>query len=177
MIVNKEYCKGARLWWYCTYAYMAICQYHLSKMYLLVAEYSKNRLKYISFQSQFRKVSKIRVYVLSENITAARKIFCTYFRDSRYREAAQPFRFLLSPFSLRGTWNNSQNCTFLWQVETEARVYEYIVSRRPKTGIVESEEMCILGQRLGKHIPAAPNTQATIEELSFLCNGEVNMPL
>jgi hypothetical protein len=32
-------------------------------------------------------------------------------------------------------------------------------------------------QRLGKHIPVATNTQVTIKELLFLCNGEVNTPL
>jgi hypothetical protein len=34
--------------------------------------------------------------------------------------------------------------------------------------------MFIARQRLGKHSPAATNTQATIEELPFLCNREVN---
>jgi hypothetical protein len=32
-------------------------------------------------------------------------------------------------------------------------------------------------QLVGKHIPAEMNTQATIEELPFLRNGEVNIPL
>jgi hypothetical protein len=32
-------------------------------------------------------------------------------------------------------------------------------------------------QWFGKHFPAATNTQATIEELPFLFNGEVNTPL
>jgi hypothetical protein len=32
-------------------------------------------------------------------------------------------------------------------------------------------------KRLGKHIPAATNTQEIIEELPFLCNGEVDTPL
>jgi hypothetical protein len=35
----------------------------------------------------------------------------------------------------------------------------------------------IARQRLCKHIPTATNMQATIEELQFLCNGEVNTPL
>jgi hypothetical protein len=39
----------------------------------------------------------------------------------------------------------------------------YIVTRRSKAGIVKSEETSIATQRLGKHIPAAMNTQATIE--------------
>jgi hypothetical protein len=37
--------------------------------------------------------------------------------------------------------------------------------------------MFIVRQRLGKLIPAAMNTQATIEELPFMCNGEVNTTL
>jgi hypothetical protein len=39
----------------------------------------------------------------------------------------------------------------------------YIVTRRPKAGTVKSEETSIAGHRLGKHIPTATNTQATIE--------------
>jgi hypothetical protein len=35
----------------------------------------------------------------------------------------------------------------------------------------------IATQRLGKHLPAATNTHATTEEVSFLCNVEVNTPL
>jgi hypothetical protein len=31
----------------------------------------------------------------------------------RYREAVKPFRFLLSPYSLIGTCNSVQNCTFV----------------------------------------------------------------
>jgi hypothetical protein len=31
-------------------------------------------------------------------------------------------------------------------------------------------------QRLGKQFPAETNTQATIEEVPFLCNGLVNTP-
>jgi hypothetical protein len=46
-----------------------------------------------------------------------------------------------------------------------------------KAGIVEPEQTSIARQRLSKHIPAATNTQAAIEELPFLCNGEVNMTL
>jgi hypothetical protein len=46
-----------------------------------------------------------------------------------------------------------------------------------KVEIVESEQTSIATQQLGKHIPAATITQATIEELPFLCNGEVNTPL
>jgi hypothetical protein len=33
-----------------------------------------------------------------------------------------------------------------------------------------SKETSIAGQRLGKYIPAATNTQATIEYLPLLCN-------
>jgi hypothetical protein len=40
--------------------------------------------------------------------------------------------------------------------------------------IVKSEYTFIGKQRLGKHIPAATNTQATIEQLQLLCNGGVN---
>jgi hypothetical protein len=35
----------------------------------------------------------------------------------------------------------------------------------------------IARQRVAKHILAATNTQAAIEELPFLCNGNVNTPL
>jgi hypothetical protein len=45
-----------------------------------------------------------------------------------------------------------------------------------KAGILEPEQMSIARQRIGKHIPAATSTQETIEELPFLCNGEVNTP-
>jgi hypothetical protein len=31
--------------------------------------------------------------------------------------------------------------------------------------------------RLGKEVPTEMNTQATIEEVQFQCNGEVNIPL
>jgi hypothetical protein len=37
------------------------------------------------------------------------------------------------------------------------------VTRSLKAGIVETEETSIARQRLGKHFPAATNTQATIE--------------
>jgi hypothetical protein len=40
----------------------------------------------------------------------------------------------------------------------------HIVTWRLKAGIVKSEERSIVRQRLGKHIPAATNTHATIEE-------------
>jgi hypothetical protein len=40
--------------------------------------------------------------------------------------------------------------------------------------IVKPEQTSIARQRLDEHIPAATNTQAAIEELPFLCNGEVN---
>jgi hypothetical protein len=32
----------------------------------------------------------------------------------------------------------------------------------------------VAGQRLGKHIPSTPNTQARIRQLPFLCKGGVN---
>jgi hypothetical protein len=51
-----------------------------------------------------------------------------------------------------------------------------IVTRRPKAGIVKSEWMFIARQRLSKHIPAAMNTQATIEQLPLLCNCAVDTP-
>jgi hypothetical protein len=54
---------------------------------------------------------------------------------------------------------------------------EYIVTWRLKAEMVETETMSIARQRFGKHIPAAKNTQATIDELPFLCNFEVNTPL
>jgi hypothetical protein len=38
-----------------------------------------------------------------------------------------------------------------------------IVTWRPKAGIVKSEWTFIARERLGKHIPVATNTQATIE--------------
>jgi hypothetical protein len=38
-----------------------------------------------------------------------------------------------------------------------------IVTWHSKAGIVKSEEKPIVRQPLGKHIPAATNTQATIE--------------
>jgi hypothetical protein len=50
------------------------------------------------------------------------------------------------------------------------------VTRRPKAGIVNSEETTIYKEKLGKNIPAATNTQVTIEQLPLLCNGTVNMP-
>jgi hypothetical protein len=40
---------------------------------------------------------------------------------------------------------------------------ENIVTWRPKDGIVKSESTFIARQRLGKHVPAATNMQATIE--------------
>jgi hypothetical protein len=43
----------------------------------------------------------------------------------------------------------------------------YIVTWRPQAGILKSEETSIARQRLGKHIPAATNTHATIEESVF----------
>jgi hypothetical protein len=39
------------------------------------------------------------------------------------------------------------------------------VTRRLKAGIVEREKTTIARQRLGKHVPAAKNTQTTIEVL------------
>jgi hypothetical protein len=39
------------------------------------------------------------------------------------------------------------------------------VTRRLKAGIVEPEEASTAMQRFDKHVPAATNTQATIEEL------------
>jgi hypothetical protein len=53
----------------------------------------------------------------------------------------------------------------------------YNMTWRLKAGIVEPEQTSITTQRLVKHIPAATNTQATIEELPLLLNGEVNTPL
>jgi hypothetical protein len=38
-------------------------------------------------------------------------------------------------------------------------------------------EQFISRQRLGKQTPAEINTHSTIEELPFLCIGEVNTPL
>jgi hypothetical protein len=46
-----------------------------------------------------------------------------------------------------------------------------------KAGIVEPEKMLTARQQLGKQVPVEMNTHATIEELLFLCNGEVNTPL
>jgi hypothetical protein len=43
--------------------------------------------------------------------------------------------------------------------------------------MVEPEQTSIAKQRLGNQIATATNTQATIEKLPFLCNGEVNIPL
>jgi hypothetical protein len=54
---------------------------------------------------------------------------------------------------------------------------KHTVTRRLKAGIVGPEQTSIARQRLGKHIPAATNTQATIEELPFLCNSKVNTRL
>jgi hypothetical protein len=54
--------------------------------------------------------------------------------------------------------------------------YIYILTWRPKAGIVKSEETSIARQLLGIHIPAATNTQATIELVPLLCNGAVNTP-
>jgi hypothetical protein len=45
---------------------------------------------------------------------------------------------------------------------------------RLKAGIVQPGQTFISRQQLSKHVPAARNTQAAIEELPFLCNGEVN---
>jgi hypothetical protein len=39
---------------------------------------------------------------------------------------------------------------------------------------MEPEWTFIAEQRLGKHILTATNTQETMDELPFLCNGEVN---
>jgi hypothetical protein len=49
-----------------------------------------------------------------------------------------------------------------------------IVTWRLKAGIVKPEQTTIARQRLGKHIPAATNTQAKIE-LSILCNTSVTI--
>jgi hypothetical protein len=52
----------------------------------------------------------------------------------------------------------------------------YIMTWCLKTGIVEPQQTSTDRQGLGKHIPAATNTQAIIE-LPFICKGEVNTPL
>jgi hypothetical protein len=57
------------------------------------------------------------------------------------------------------------------------RFYEVNVTFRLKAGTEEPEQTSIDRQGLDKHIPAATNMQATIEELPFLCNGEVGTPL
>jgi hypothetical protein len=41
---------------------------------------------------------------------------------------------------------------------------------------MEPEQISIARKELGKHISAATNAQAAIEELLFPCNGEVNIP-
>jgi hypothetical protein len=41
----------------------------------------------------------------------------------------------------------------------------------------EPEQTFIARQRLGKQVPAEINTHATIEELLFSYNGDVNTPL
>jgi hypothetical protein len=46
-----------------------------------------------------------------------------------------------------------------------------------KAGIAEPERTFIARQRLGKQFPAEMNMYSTMEELPFLCNGGVNMPL
>jgi hypothetical protein len=51
------------------------------------------------------------------------------------------------------------------------------VAQSLKGEIVEPEQTPFARQQLSKHIPATTNTQATIEEMTFLCNGEVNTPL
>jgi hypothetical protein len=51
-----------------------------------------------------------------------------------------------------------------WNVpKSYGKTPQLTVISRPKAGIVKSEEMSIARQLLGKHIPAATNTQATIE--------------
>jgi hypothetical protein len=45
-----------------------------------------------------------------------------------------------------------------------------------KPGIVKWEYTFVARQRLGKHIPAATNKQATIEQLPLLCNDAGNSP-
>jgi hypothetical protein len=45
----------------------------------------------------------------------------------------------------------------------DVKKHKSIVTWRPNSGIVKSEETSIARQRLGKHVPAAMNMQATIE--------------
>jgi hypothetical protein len=52
-----------------------------------------------------------------------------------------------------------------------------IMTWRLKTEIVEPEQTTFAKQRLGKIFPAATTAQVTIEELPFLCNSEVNIPV
>jgi hypothetical protein len=57
------------------------------------------------------------------------------------------------------------------------KCYENIVAGRLKAGIEEQEWTFIAKQRLGKEVPSEMNKHATIEELPFICNGEVNTSL
>jgi hypothetical protein len=52
----------------------------------------------------------------------------------------------------------------------------HIVTWRQKAGITKSEKTFIARQLFSKHIPAAMNTQATIDYLPSLSNDAVNTP-
>jgi hypothetical protein len=52
---------------------------------------------------------------------------------------------------------------FAQNVKQHGGRQKYTVTWRPKAGKVKSEQTFIAKQRLGKHIPAAKNKQATIE--------------
>jgi hypothetical protein len=56
------------------------------------------------------------------------------------------------------------------------KIFKNVVTWSLKTGTAEPEQMFIVRQGVGKHVPAEMNTQATLEELLFLCNGELNTP-
>jgi hypothetical protein len=50
------------------------------------------------------------------------------------------------------------------------RSFVCVSSQRLKVGILETGETVVTRQRLRKHVPAATNTQATVEKLCFLCS-------
>jgi hypothetical protein len=79
--------------------------------------------------------------------------------------------------SLRGEWPWAEwhGSCFWGLMRIRYKEQKGIATWRLKAAILEWEQTSIPRQRLGKHIPAATNTQTI--ELPFLYGGEVNTPL
>jgi hypothetical protein len=56
-------------------------------------------------------------------------------------------------------------------------IYVQTANQCLRAGIVKPHWKFIAEQRLGKHVNVKMNTQATVAELPFLCNSEINARL